>query len=440
MGTGSARLTGMQHHEPARDLPITESCDVLVAGSGPAGVCAAIAAARSGARTRLIEVHGCLGGIWTAGSLGWVIDAANKDGILREILQRAGQTGVRPGHGRCLDAELLKLVLETMCREAGVQVRLHTRVVAAARDAANRLAVAVTESPSGRAAGAARAFVDATGDGHLAAAAGCGFDYGRVEGDGVVRAQPMSLLAVLAGVHEEAIAEAVHDSVRPWGTDAAVISGILARHGIVASYGHPMIFPIHDDLFVMMANHEYGVSGLDAQQITDATMRARAEVHAIVAALRSEGGPWAGLRLVSTGAQIGIREGRRIRGRYQVVAADLVAGARQPDAVCRVSFGVDIHATDPNASTGVGSDGIRSKPYDIPLRALIAADCDGLLLAGRCISGDFHAHASYRVTGDAAALGQAAGTCAALAAQQGCLPHQVAFTDLAARLPAPGTA
>ena len=94
MIAGSARLARMHHHEPARDLIITESCDVLVAGGGPAGVCAAIAAARSGARTRLIEVHGCLGGIWTAGCLGWVIDSAGKGGILREILQRVDQKPV----------------------------------------------------------------------------------------------------------------------------------------------------------------------------------------------------------------------------------------------------------------------------------------------------------------------------------------------------------
>jgi hypothetical protein len=421
----------MIHHEPARDLPITESCDVLVAGGGPAGVCAAIAAARAGARTRLIEAHGCLGGIWTAGLLGWVIDGANKGGILAEILARVGDGDARPGHPRIRDPEAMKAVLEEMCAEAGVRVRLHTRVAAAARDSANRLAVAVTESPGGREAWAARTFVDATGDGHLAAAAGCACDYGRRESDSVVRAQPMSLLALLGGVRAVDIAEAVHDSVRPWGSDAAILRATMQRHGVEPSYAHPMLFPLADDLYVMMANHEYGVSGLDAQQLTDATVRARAEIRRIVAALRAEGGPWAGLRVIATGEQIGIREGRRIRGRHQVTVDELVAGARHDDAVCRATFCVDVHATDPRAGKGLGSEGVRTKPYDIPLRALIAADCDGLLLAGRCISGDFLAHASYRVTGNAAALGQAAGACAALAARSGRLPHQVPFAELA---------
>jgi hypothetical protein len=425
----------MLHHEPARDLPIIEEVDVLVAGGGPAGVCAALAAARAGARTRLIEAHGCLGGIWTAGLLGWVIDGENKGGLLAEILARVGDGGSTPGHRRIRDPEIMKCVLESLCLEAGVQVRLHTRITAAARDGGNRLAVAISESPGGREAWAARVFIDATGDGHLAAAAGCGFDFGRREADGVVRTQPMSLLALLGGVRATDIAAAVHDSVRPWDSDAAVIRGILKRHGVEPSYGHPMLFPLADDLYVMMANHQYGVSGLDAQGLSDATIQARAEIQRIVAALRAEAGPWSGLRLIATGSQIGIREGRRIHGRHRVTVDELVGGARHADAVCRATFCVDVHATDPRSGKGLGSEGVRTQPYDIPLRALIAADIDGLLMAGRCISGDFLAHASYRVTGNAAAMGQAAGTCAALAACSGRLPHQVPFAEVAALLP-----
>lgn len=159
----------------------------------------------------------------------------------------------------------------------------------------------------------------------------------------------------------------------------------------------------------MMANHQYGVSALDGGQITAATLAARREVHALTAALRAQGGVWRDVRVVATADQIGVREGRRIHGRYTVTAEDLVPGVRHDDAVCRVTFPVDVHALDPNTGKTDSTGGLKSQPYDISLRALIARDVDGLVLAGRCISGDFFAHASYRVTGNAVAMGEAAG-------------------------------
>jgi hypothetical protein len=108
----------------------------------------------------------------------------------------------------------------------------------------------------------------------------------------------------------------------------------------------------------------------------------------------------------------------------------LARGARHSDAVSRCYFCVDVHATNPNASKGVGNEGIQAKPYDIPLRALIARDVDGLMMAGRCISGDFIAHASYRVTADAVPMGEAAGRVAAAAAKSNRLPHEVVWPEI----------
>ncbi len=101
-----------------------------------------------------------------------------------------------------------------------------------------------------------------------------------------------------------------------------------------------------------------------------------------------------------------------------------------------MTFGIDVHSTSQQHSTGIESQGVKrsTQPYDIPLRALIAQDADGLLLAGRCISGDFLAHSSYRVTGNAVAMGEAAGAAAALAARQACLPHEVKWEDVASSL------
>ncbi len=110
----------------------------------------------------------------------------------------------------------------------------------------------------------------------------------------------------------------------------------------------------------------------------------------------------------------------------------LRTGATFEDNVCDVTFPIDVHSTDSSKTKGIESKPFKSKPYQIPLRALIARDVDGLMMAGRCISGDFIAHSSYRVTGNAVMMGQAAGVASALAAKQGVLPHEIPFADVAA--------
>jgi hypothetical protein len=182
-----------------------------------------------------------------------------------------------------------------------------------------------------------------------------------------------------------------------------------------------------------MTNHEYGVPAFDAGQITEATIRARAEVHAIVHSLRKSGGPWKNMAVVATAEQIGIREGRRIRGRYTVTAEDVASGLKHKDAVCQARFGFDVHEVFPtgNAPPEVSQFRARgAKAYDIPLQALIAADVDGLMMAGRCISGDFLAHSSYRVTGNAVPMGEAAGKASAVSIRKGILPHELSWEEV----------
>lgn len=412
--------------ETARQTPVVERCDVLVAGGGPAGVAAALAAARAGADVRLIECHGQLGGVWTSGMLSWILDSQDKVGMMRELLDRLEARGARAPlvqGGVAYDVEEMKLMLETLCLEAGVKVRLHTRVVAAPRDRERRVAVAITESKSGREAFAAPVFVDATGDGDLAALAGCGFDLGRPADDldGTPgETQPMSMLCLIAGIDLEATAAFHERDGRPWLDSKQALLSEFKRAGVVPSYGLPTILEIRPDLYAWMINHEYGVSGLNAQEISDATIRARAENHQLINALRNLSGIWSGIRIVGTPAQIGVREGRRVHGRAMVTVDDMVSGRRHEDAVCSVRFPIDVHSTNKGTGTGIESSGKqrhRTQPYDIPYLALVAADVDNLLLAGRCISGDFLAHSSYRVTGNAVAMGEAAGAAAAFAAQ-----------------------
>ena len=145
------------------------------------------------------------------------------------------------------------------------------------------------------------------------------------------------------------------------------------------------------------------------------------------------------LAIAEAAEQIGVREGRRVRGRYHVTAADIVEGKKHADAVCRVNFGFDVHNVRPGAMFE-GDDEIAaevrkyrsagSKPYDIPLGALIAADVDGLMMAGRCISGDFIAHSSYRVTGNSVPMGEAAGRASVESLKRSCMPHELSWGEV----------
>lgn len=422
--------------EPARSTPVVSNTGVLVAGGGPAGFAAAISAARCGAPTTLVETHGQLGGVWTTGLLSWIIDHENKAGIMSELLGRLESVGGRARQSdgtmtSAYDAEVMKLVLEQMCLEAGVTLRLHTRVVAALADADRRLTHIVTESRSGREAWAASTFVDATGDGDLAAQAGCGFDLGDPESG---KTMPMTLMMLLTGITAEEVLPFINGEGGPWGVPQRALREAIQHGGNSPSYDKPTLFRIHDSLFALMANHQYDERPDDAQGLTRATLRARAEIHAIVNGLRGLGGPWRNVSIVATGAQIGVREARRVHGRYTVSLDDMKRGARFPDAVCRATFCVDVHPPD-KARGGVSNEGQHTLPYDIPLRSLIARDVEGLLLAGRCISGDYLAHSSYRVTGNAVALGEAAGVCAALAAARRCKPSEVPADEVRTRLP-----
>ena len=425
--------------EPNRSVPLVHDVDVIVCGAGPAGVAAAVAAARAGARVRLFETNGCLGGVWTAGLLTWVFDF-DKPGFTREITRLLDERGARRGSdaGRFVyEPDEMKLLLEDLCTEAGVKFRLHTRVVGAYREG-RQLTTVITESRSGREAWQAPVFIDTTGDGVLGALAGCGWDLGKMEqGNKSVEClcQPLTMnaLAVVRDVTQMRQFISFYEGDLKWHVEATEnFKADIRRAGVDPSYGMPTIFHVRDNIVLLMLNHEYGVRPDDADAMTAATVRARKEIFTITRALRKIGGVWEGLQVVATAEQIGVRDGRRIHGRETVTTEGLVEGKRQPDAVARVTFGVDIHAKSKadNDKLTIERGGVKKfTPYDIPLRALIAKDVDGLMMAGRCISGDFIAHASYRVTGNAVAMGEAAGVTAALAALHKCQPHEVAWED-----------
>jgi hypothetical protein len=406
--------------EPARQVPVSGSFDVVVAGGGPAGVCAALAAARRGVSVLLLEAEGCLGGIMTSGLMSNIIDAANKGGILKEILNGLQEMGMTASND-CVDPEAVKYLFEKKLLDTGVRIRLHSRVVSAVVSDDHRLGAVITESSSGREAWQGKVFIDATGNGDLGALAGCHHEIGDAQG----RLQAMSLCALVYGVNASKVQDL---TLRTDDTGKHNLHNLLQRAGKTPSYDKPTLFALNEHGFLLMSNHQYQTAPNDADAITEATMAARAELWEQLAALRQAEPRLATLRLGATAATIGVREGRRINALYQLTVNDLVNGQKQPDPVCKATFSVDIHGAIPG-NNGYTSHGLETKPYDIPLRSLIAKDVSGLLLAGRCIGGDFYAHASYRVIGNAMPIGEAAGICAALAARNDVLPHQITYPE-----------
>lgn len=419
---------GQVLHEQPRAVPVAGKSEVLVCGGGPAGIAAALAAARAGASVQLIEVAGCLGGVWTAGLLTKILDAENKSGIMAELLHRftsEGSSVANQTRGTVYDPEIAKLVLEEVCQGAGVNIRLHTRLVGAVTDAGRVVAV-LTESKSGREAWRAERFVDCSGDGDLAAHAGCRFDLG-VGAD--CQCQPMSMMALLTGMDPDA----VRPYIRETGSAAKrLLLKLMEEHGLSPSYRAPTLRHLHSDIFSIMTNHEYGVSAFDADAISQATIRSRREIHDLVDGLRRIGGPWKNIAVVASAEQIGVREGRRIRGRYQITAEDLAHGLKHEQAVCTAKFPIDVHALNTHGNKEINREFKQGghHPYDIPYPALIAKDVDGLLLAGRCISGDFIAHSSYRVTGNSVPMGEAAGRAAAISVERKVMPHELNWNEI----------
>ena len=400
--------------------------DVAVCGGGIAGVCAAVSAARQGASVILIERGGSLGGTLTEGFMPLILDADNKGGIVKELfefLDRHGMTLAKNGErtdsegnkipGRIVDTEGCKYFFDKLCDEAGVKLLLYSQAAEINKsetgDGIDDILI-VTEC--GNFTVRAKMYIDATGGGYLAALAGCKWECG----DPIEhRPSPTSLALCTVGMPEDYNGTDNVDDKRSY-SDMLRASGIEISSGLASVKKLPSL-----KAWNMGLNFQYDVKPDDIDSLTRATLDGRRESFEVIDAHRKIDG-YENLYTAFTGTHLGIREGRRIFGEYRITDEDILEGRRFDDAVCLVTFGVDVHKLK-NDDTDECMRGYRTKPYHIPYRALIAKGCDNLLLAGRCISGDFYPHASYRVMGNMAATGEAVGYAAAECAMDGTLPR-----------------
>jgi hypothetical protein len=438
--------------------------DVLVVGGGNAGCAAALAAARCGARTLLIERYGFLGGTATASMVGpWMTFHSGSDrivgGIAEEIVERLVARGASPGHVpdasdyvatiTPFDPEAHKALLFEMMTEAGVSLLLHAYFLdALCEDGAVRGVGVATVG--GRRTYEAALTIDASADAYVAASAGVGLQQGDERG----RVQPASLMFRLS--HVDLAETAAYLRARPDQMRSSLPVAERDAHALTAVAGLYDLWqnarergavdvprelvsffatPYPDEVTVNMTR-VVDIDPLDPDDLTRAEVEARRQVMQLFDFFRRDVPGFARARLAATATQIGIRESRRIVGAYTLTRDDVLQARTFDDAVARSAYPIDIH----NPS-GSGTTTHRLPPgasYEIPYRCLVPERVEALLVAGRCISTTHEALASTRLTPTVMTLGQAAGTAAVLAVRSGARPRDVDAAALRAQLVADG--
>jgi hypothetical protein len=441
---------------PSRKALLAAETDVLVVGGGPAGLGAALGAAQAGARVVLAERYGFLGGNATAALVmplmsfhtahptkekkgattllptdhgpGEPIIAGALKSLLERLVKAGGaiQPSLDTGYVVPFDPEWFKLVALELLDEAGVQFLFHS--FASAALGSKRVEGVVLETKSGPIAVRACVTIDCTGDGDVAVQAGAPSEVGRA--DGLV--QPMTLMFRVVEFQRNNFESYVTQNPTQW-------RGVHGLWDLVreATEAGELRLPREDILF-FATPHEEEVSvnstrvtrvlGTDVWDLSYAEWMSRRQMRQIAEFLRRYVPGFEKSYVAQSGVQVGVRETRRVLGDYQLTADDVLAARKFGDAIARGAYPIDIH--NPTGSGTVLKRLPPGEAYDIPLRCLMPKEVDGLLVAGRCMSGTHEAHSSYRVMPIVMATGQAAGVCAALAARRNALPRAIAVEDV----------
>ena len=415
---------------------LEKNYDVVVAGGGPAGICAAVEAARSGAKTALIERYGCVGGNLTQGYVGPLLGGTCAGTMSEEIAQR-----ICPVPGAVPDFEWAKDVLTDMLAGAGVDVYLQETLVSVEREG-DMIRSFTADGKCGPIRFEAKVYIDATGDGDAAYLAGCPFEMGR-EGDRLI--QPVSFMFIIHGVDEHQPLLCEHEEHHTDLGDGreyldlchrACETGELPKNvNIVRLYK-----TAYPDERMVNASQENYINPFDPADLFRAEVSLRRQTAQIVAFLKNNIPGFANIRVKGSSTTLGVRETRRILGDYVITVEDVAAGRLFDDAVVHhAGFCVDIHNPDgPGQSEFVDKRPTIAGAHDIPFRAMTPIGVNNLITAGRCISGTHEAMASYRVMNICFAMGQAAGAAAAIMTANGiastrALDVEVVRTHLKAR-------
>jgi len=395
--------------------------DTVVAGAGPAGLCAAVASARNGAKTAIVERFGTIGGNLTVGHVGPIMGRL-VPGTMAEEINRLLNFGTGLEHNK----EYAKIVLNEWLSRENVELFLLCPVAGVIKSG-DRLTGLVTATAEGLAEISGKVFVDATGDGTVAYLSGAPCEYGR-EGDGLV--QPASIMFTVDGVSPDAKIVCRHeedDTILPGGKSyLALCREACASGELPPTVNIVRLYKTLSDTERMVnATQANGVNGLSPGSVASAERELRAQMKSVLAFLKKNVPGFENCRIMDSSDTVGIRETRRVIGEYVITGEDLMNGASFDDAVVRgAHFPIDIH--NPSGAGQAERDACPyspSKPYDLPYRSLVPLITEGLLTCGRCISGDHRAHASYRVMNTAMMTGEAAGTAAALCAITGVMPR-----------------
>ena len=427
--------------EEKRSLPIFASPEVLVVGAGPAGIGAAIAAARNGAKVMLVERYGFLGGNLTIAMVNPMFtfhDIHGKQvirGIAGELVDRLIKFKSSVGHVTDLtfdnasmtpfDPEGMKYLLIKMVTEAGVELLLHSWAVGVIREDKNVTAV-IIENKSGRQAICPKIVIDCSADADIAAMAGAPFVMGR-EGDGAM--QPVTLFFRIGGINNATLRiwmKENRDLLKDSPTDAEIDSSeAIAFLGLKALVKRGMEngeFPKdaaprilfyqlpQEGQIAVNATRLQGIDGTNAVDLTRAEVETREQAWDIHKFLQKYVGGFEKSYILDTGAQVGIRETRHIVGDYQLTEQDVLSNRAFHDGIACGTFAIDIHPPEGEQQIFTGSG---KAVYEIPYRSLLPTGLDNVLVAGRAISATHTAFGSARVMATCMGIGQGAGLAAA---------------------------